>query len=374
MMQRSLLIDSLKALASVLIVLHHLAFYGPMADHVRPLVPWVWGWLADDARMMVQVFLVIGGYLAARSLAPMGRLEVASLAPVLWNRFLRLALPYHVILLIAVAANEIARSLMTHASISAPASLDQLIAHALLLHDLLGYEALSAGLWYVAIDMQLFLLMAALLWLGRFADEAACRSHAHWHVNPSIVLVALLGLASLYHFNLDYTWDAWVFYFFGVYALGALAWWASNRARALPSWLAAMAACTAGALLVSFRERLLLALVVALLLALSTRWSRGLHSPASPEPDTPGALAGAIHRLGRISYSLFLVHFPVCLVINAAFTRFMPSTVAWQALGLGVAFTTSVAASAIFHRLVEEPLLHWVGRSAVRRPVLPEAP
>jgi hypothetical protein len=63
------LIDLLKVIASQLVVLHHLAFYGPMSDHAVPLMPGLIHWLADPARMVVQVFLVVGGYLAALSLA-----------------------------------------------------------------------------------------------------------------------------------------------------------------------------------------------------------------------------------------------------------------------------------------------------------------
>ena len=369
MTQRSLLIDSLKALASALIVLHHLAFYGPMADHVRPLAPGVWAWLADDTRMAVQVFLVIGGYLAARNLAPSGSLGAAPLPGVLWSRLLRLVLPYHVILLIAIADNEIARSLMAHESISAPASLGQFAAHALLLHDILGYEALSAGLWYVAIDMQLFLLMAALLWLGRFADTAARQTYPGWRINSSTVLVALAGLSSLYYFNRDYAWDAWAVYFFGVYALGALVWWASSQTRVL-AWLAAITAGAAGALLVVFRERLVLALVVALLLGVASLRRRDAQPSLHRLPRPPGVLARAIHGSGRISYSLFLVHFPVCLVVNAAVSRFLPLTVGWQLLGVCVAFAASVAAGAVFHAHVEAPLLRRLGgrRSSVQSP------
>ena len=43
----------------------------------------------------------------------------------------------------------------------------QFLAHALLLHSLLGMDALSAGVWYVAIDFQLFTLFVAVLWLAR---------------------------------------------------------------------------------------------------------------------------------------------------------------------------------------------------------------
>ncbi|MGZ8261721.1 MAG: acyltransferase family protein, partial [Methylotenera sp.] len=58
-------IDAFKAIASQLIVLHHLAAYGPLSDAVQQAAPGLISWLYDYARMAVQVFFVIGGYLAA---------------------------------------------------------------------------------------------------------------------------------------------------------------------------------------------------------------------------------------------------------------------------------------------------------------------
>ena len=66
------LIDALKALASQLIVLHHLAFYGPMADAVRPWAQPLVDALSEHGRLAVQVFLVVAGFLAVRGLAPAG--------------------------------------------------------------------------------------------------------------------------------------------------------------------------------------------------------------------------------------------------------------------------------------------------------------
>ena len=60
-------IDTLKAGASQLIVLHHLAAYGPISDALETSAPVLVDWLFDYGRMAVQVFLVIGGYLAARA-------------------------------------------------------------------------------------------------------------------------------------------------------------------------------------------------------------------------------------------------------------------------------------------------------------------
>jgi peptidoglycan/LPS O-acetylase OafA/YrhL len=370
--QRSLAIDGLKALAALLIVLHHLAFYGPMADHAGVMLPWLRDWLAGNARMAVQVFLVVGGFLAARSLAPTGALAGTPLLRVMRNRFLRLALPYYVVLLLAVACNELARGWMSHPSISSPAGAGQLLAHVLLLQDVLDFESLSAGLWYVAIDLQLFLLLAVLWRLGSYADAAVKQRHPRSTIALPALFVSLLALASLLHFNRNPALEPWGVYFFGSYALGALAWWASEQAR--PGWwLAVIAACTAGALVVAFRERLVVALVVAVALgltsrpALSARFSgTGIGQPVGWKRIGYG-LRAAVHWLASISYAMFLVHFPLCLVVNAAFTRFAPPDPVWQLAGLVVAVAASVAAGAMFHAWVEAPLLRWLGPSRVGR-------
>ncbi|MDX9945178.1 MAG: acyltransferase, partial [Azonexus sp.] len=66
------LIDALRALASQLVLVHHLAFYGPLATALAVEFSDLSQWLIDYARMAVQIFLVVGGFLAARSLAPQG--------------------------------------------------------------------------------------------------------------------------------------------------------------------------------------------------------------------------------------------------------------------------------------------------------------
>ena len=138
------LINLLKAVAAQLIVLHHLAFYGPMADHARVLAPGLFDFLAGDARIAVQVFLVIGGFLAAKSLSPHGLPGIVSPLQTVYRRYVKLAPPFLVAMLLAIGASALASMWMTHPSISAPPSFAQLSAHALLLHDVLGYEALSA--------------------------------------------------------------------------------------------------------------------------------------------------------------------------------------------------------------------------------------
>ncbi|CAH0255754.1 hypothetical protein SRABI118_03089 [Massilia sp. Bi118] len=338
------LINLLKAGAAQLIVLHHLAFYGPMADEARPLMPALIDWLDEYGRIAVQVFLVVGGFLAAKSLSPQAHPTIAHPGATIWRRYIRLALPFMAAMLLAIGASAVARGWMTHDSISAPPTLSQLSAHLLLMHDVLGYEALSAGAWYVAIDFQLYALTTLLLWgAGSFAGQ----QRQAW-LMP--VLVALCVGVSLFYFNRDADWDVWAPYFFGSYGLGMLAWWASDPARK-PGEVALLLAITVLPTLIAlnleFRSRIAVALVVACVLFLFGRIKLA---------DYRSQAWTLVNRLAAISFSVFLVHFPVCLVVNAAFSRFVSEQPHEQAFGMVIAWLASLAAGAAFYRWVETPL------------------
>jgi peptidoglycan/LPS O-acetylase OafA/YrhL len=343
-------LDLVKALACNLIVLHHLAFYGPMADHVRPFMPGTIDSLADQARYAVQAFLVMGGFLAAKSLSQ-GPSALAQPARAVWRRFAKLVPPFIVAIVLAVLASALAALWMTHDSISAAPTLGQLAAHALLLHGVLGYESLSAGAWYVAIDFQLYALLTLLLWAAR-------RGRIGVWFAP--LVIATGAAASLLIFNRDAGWDAWAPYFFGSYGLGALAWWAADRSRgqAIAAVLTLTILVLGGAALaIDFRSRIAVALVTAIALVLVCR---GIL-------QVPGQQSRIAGFLGRISYAVFLVHFPVILVVNAAFTRFMPALPEVQGIGVVLAWSASIAAGAVFHRWIEVPLGRLMNISRVGR-------
>jgi peptidoglycan/LPS O-acetylase OafA/YrhL len=337
-------INLLKAISAQLIVLHHLAFYGPMADYTREALPDLIDWLAQDARIAVQVFLVIGGFLAAKSLSPQALSGPANPLKTILRRYTKLAPPFFVAILLAVAASWLAGLWMTHDAISAPPSGAQLLAHAFLLHDVLDYDALSAGAWYVAIDLQLYAMFSILLWACSRASAQPTSAY------PIPALTAIATGASLLYFNLDADWDVWAPYFLGSYGLGALAWWASDPARRPRSVTILLLLMTVPALLaltVDFRSRIALALLVACVLV-----AFGRMQSASTAPGRWRVLSSA----GNISFSVFLVHFPVCLVINAAFTRFAPQDVLVQTAGVVLAWIASMIAGALFHHGVELPL------------------
>jgi peptidoglycan/LPS O-acetylase OafA/YrhL len=334
-------LDLLRALASHLIVWHHLAFYGPMSDVAYSLAPRLIDLLFDHGRAAVQIFFVVGGMLTARTLARGVPLDGRGAASAVWRRYRRIGFPYLAALGVAVGANEVARSLMDHSSISGSPTLGQLFAHVLFLQHILGYEALTAGIWYLAIDFQMVLL--TLLILGASARGSGSPARSFWAAQAAFGLIAV---ASLFWFNRDSRLDNWAIYFFGSFFLGmAVQWTLSGK---LPrSLLWSYAGLMVAAMILDWRRNLLVALITGLSLYGAGR--SGLLS-SWPRNRVTGFL-------GRISYSLFLIHFPVCLVINACVWRVWPESATWSWAGMVAAYLLSIAAATVFHRFVEARFL-----------------
>ncbi len=320
-----------------------------MSDIALPLAPRLVGWLYDYGRMAVQIFLVLGGYLAAASLAPQGLARFDSASQQITRRFVRLVLPLAVALLLAVVAAAVVRPWMAHDSVPDAPDLVQLLANALMLQDLLGEEALSAGVWYVAIDFQLFAL-ATLVFAG--VRTVTCLSPRQAAVAGRALVLAGTA-ASLWVFNRQPALDMWGVYFWGSYGLGMLAYWAVRSPRPRP-WVLVLVLLGAGALALDFRLRIAL----AWLLALGVVWL--LRRPVAHW----GRVVTPLQRLGKISYSVFLVHFPVCLLVNALVSDTWPDAPWVNALGLLAAFMLSLAAGRQLYQHIESRVPSWV--SALR--------
>lgn len=357
---RSAVIDGAKALACTAIVWHHLAFYGPMSDVVHAAAPELIDWLVQYARMAVQVFLVLGGYLAAASLAPHGNARRKHPWACIGARFERLVVPYAAALVVVIAVNALVRPWLDDPAVaSADPTLEQLLAHALLLHGVLRQESLSAGVWYVAIDFQLFALATLLLAsVHSLTLRARGRLGWRWHApvtGAQVLTVALVAL-SLLGFNRDSAWDVWAVYFFGAYGMGMLAYWSVHAAtdrRAL-CWAGIIAVLTVLALAVQWRDRILLAGATALLLVCALR-----------APAVEHWLGWApLRLLGRISYSVFLVHFALCLLVNALVQTLWPASLPAAVAGMALAWGASLLAGGLLYAAVEHHAHTW--RSSLR--------
>jgi peptidoglycan/LPS O-acetylase OafA/YrhL len=338
LLERSFTVDVLKVVAAQLIVWHHFSAYGPMADTMTLVWPQLMEWLYRYARLAVQVFLVVGGYLAAQSV--MHKPITHPLVSIV-KRYLRLV-PFYILALALISlAVAVSRDTIQAAWLPNEPSFWQGLSHALLIHDLLGYEALSSGAWYVAIDFQLYALLMCL-----------CHAmHTESHKRLSVV-VALLCVASMWQFNRIDELDVWAIYFFAAYGLGALAAWAKRSVfETRVFWITALLAV--GALWLEYRTRLSLALVTAIWLVIK---------PKGMVHWTP--MKRVVHRLSNSAYVLFLTHFGVIVIVSALWS-IHPSTSPTAALTtIGCAWVCCVALGMFLHEKVEVPMHHWISQKS----------
>lgn len=350
--QRMPLLDAAKGCACLLIVGHHFSRYGPLPAGASTLAPAVFDWLSQYGRLAVQVFLVLAGFLAAASIAPHGRGQLDRPLARVFRRYGRLVMPYLVALSFSVLVAAFARPwLLDDDTVPGAPGFTQLLAHGLLLQDLLGFDSLSTGVWYVAIDFQLFLLALAAIAISELVQRRwpVGAERSRWVL---LGLVGLLVIASLDIFNRHEELDITAIYFFGSYGLGMLVFWIGQGERSWRPALLLLMLIGIAALVLEWRSRIAIALATAIVVALLQQADllgrRGWPAVAAP-----------LVRLGRISYSLFLIHFPMLLLVSALFRRFLPDTPWIDLGGLGIALVLSIAAARPLHRHVECRPVTW---------------
>ena len=281
-----------------------------MSEVVYEHAAGLFDWLYHDARMAVQVFFVVGGFLAARTLAPDGVAAFSSPLALLWRRYCRLAIPYR--------DGDPAERRRCSRRASAGWSTNHVPGTPTLSQFLRTRlpaarhprprGALRRGM--VCRDRFSAVRPDGRIALVRASSGAAGASR-RWASPLSVS--GCSRSPPCFYFNRDPDWDAWALYFFAAYALGALAYWASERThsralagerwrhlRCYPSWWISGRVSS---------SRLAVALAI------------GARAPDGCCPSA-GQPCRWLSFLGRISYSVFLVHFPVCMLINAAVFRF----------------------------------------------------
>jgi peptidoglycan/LPS O-acetylase OafA/YrhL len=159
----------------------------------------------------------------------------------------------------------------------------------------------------------------------------------------SVLLVILVTLASLFIFNLDDSYDATFLYFYVAYGLGILsARIAQTKSKMFLLFL--LLDFLLFALYLDFRGRVLIAGITAGVLCLSYQslWASSnlWHNPLA--------------TIGRMSYSIFLVHFPISLIVSGIWTHWYPNDPWMNVLGMITSATLSLLVAIPFYTFVEK--------------------
>jgi peptidoglycan/LPS O-acetylase OafA/YrhL len=380
---RAAFIDALRGIAAFSVACYHICRYGPIPEPAREFIPGVLLAWFDHGWMGVQVFFVISGFVIAYSVRN-AWVTPGYLGNYALRRSIRLDPPYwttiiFVLLLHAVMhlQLEFESPLDVPSSINPPLSWKLVGAHVLYLQNIIGYDNLSAGFWTLCIEVQFYLLYVV-------GQGIAQRFPYRNRPDPSaaspvglLTVFAPLALLSLFVWNADlppgesrlWNWfidgpsqDVWITRFFCMFFLGASAWWAlDGRIPRAFFWIYAVA--LAGRIVIQiltagWDNDLTFGLSAALLAGVSTYAAGRLGRLGSWLNN------GVLQYLGRISYSLYLIHFPMSHVITTLGTQVSgpsPSPLV-ATLWLVLALIASFAAAHVLYIFVEAPSVRFAAR------------
>ncbi len=353
---RFVMIDGLRGLAALGICVYHIWRYEPAAT-ITPLtyasngfVSGFVDWVLLRSWVGVQFLLVISGFVIAFTLRNtwVTPREVLSFVA---RRAVRLWPPYAVTILFV---------LLLHAAcviwwelpspFEEPLTMARVLAHLAFLQDVLGEAPLSAAIWTVCIEMQFYVVSIlgwglAQRWVAR-PDSNQPRASGR----GVLLVFAPLALASLLVWNRQDSTEPWVIHFLNSFFLGMVTWWTLDRTVSSRVFMATVVV-VAGHLVLQWKLENAIALTAALMIYVVGRTGH-FHDWLNWR---------WIQYLGRISYSLYLIHYPISHLLTWVGWHFCGGspTPVQASLILFLCVPASIAAGHLLFVSVEAPSGRW---------------
>ena len=335
-------LDSLRGLAALAVVVYHCYHGGSLYKALSSTVPGVVDVVLSHGWLGVQVFFVLSGFVICHSIRR-ADITVRFVGVFALRRSVRLDPPYWTAIVALIAVNA-ASNLLFADRVAATPSWQTLLAHVCYLQNILGYGDLIPVFWTLCYEVQFYLLFIILVGLmRRISGRTAADTISFWQLLPHLVLAGLSLRLLLSPTGGLKGWGIHVWYMF--FAGYLLQWTLSQRVSRL--WCYAYAGV------------LLMTTVVAKDAACGTVLVTGI---AIFVAGNRSGLETWLKKplllyLGRISYSLYLIHVIVGgKIVNLGRRVSGESSLAawgWFLLAVGA----SILAAHILHRLVEAPSL-----------------
>lgn len=340
-LNRLAIIDLLRGLAAVFVAWHHLSLYAPQSDLADRVWPLFGFFLYNQALYAVAIFFVIAGLTTSlsRSTPPHSWSEFLQTAIA---RYLRLAIPYLAMLAGLLCVNAIAVSQGYELHLIDRFSWSQVISHIFFLQDLLGYGNLSAGTWYLCIDMQ-WLILTLLIGFGLQKTTQNTKQHQIL----TCLTICLLGISSAWWFSHRPEYEPTVLYFVSQLALGWLL--GMYLQEKIPKQVLLLYTLTVScSLFVYPRPQLLVSLCAAFIIWIDAKTFR------------PWKLPAPVQWLSNISYSLFLVHYLVHSVVLAMLNPWASQSPGQALVAMAIAFIAALTVAHFFYEWVDKPVQRWL--------------
>ena len=353
---RFVFVDGLRGLAALGIALYHIWRYEPAltSDPLKyasnDFVPAAIDWVLLRTWVGVQFLLVVSGFVIAFTLRNTWVTPREALSFV-GRRIIRLWPPYAVTVLFVLLLHAACVAWWGFRSpFEEPLTFARVASHLMFLQDVLEQPPLSAAIWTVCIEMQFYVVSVIGWGVAQRLRIRPSPQRPQASACGVMLVFAPLALAALLVWNRQDSTEPWVLHFLSSFFLGMVAWW--TLARTIPAWVfAATVAVVAGHLAVQWKAENALALAATLAIYLAGRTNH-FHDWLNWR---------WLQYLGRISYSLYLIHYPVghfVMWLGWHWCNHAPTPAQATSI-LFACFVASLAAGHLLYVGVEAPSSRW---------------
>ncbi|MCX7421183.1 MAG: acyltransferase [Planctomycetia bacterium] len=349
---RFVFVDGLRGFAALAIVLFHVWWYEP-----APYPALESALFLDDVLLRlrggVQVLLVISGFVIAYTLRNLW-VTPKEIVSFVGRRIVRLFPAYWAAIGIVILADA---ACSRFGGLPAPfdehVTAARVFAHMAFLQEVFDHEPLSAGMWTVCIEMQFYVVAVLGWWLAQRMVPRPDSAHPRPSMSGLLLTFAPWALASLFVWRRQESMEPWVTHFLCIFFLGMMTWWTLDRTVSVCSF-ATTVAVMAAQLVVDWQTANAIAIATSLAIFVAGQMER-LHLWLDWR---------WLQYLGRISYSLYLIHYSIShLVIQVGWKFCGNAPTSAQACGiLLLSVVVSIAAGHLLYLTVEAPSVRWAAR------------
>ena len=330
-------IDALRGVAAMWVVIFHISEGGHIAALQAVLPDWVNAAVFRAGHLGVPIFFVLSGFVIALSIGK-DRVTARYVGRFALRRAIRLDLPYWASIAITLGFAAVKTQLRADAA-GPVATVPQVLAHMFYLQDFLGYRAINTVYWTLCFEIQFYLLFCILLgiswWLR--TDDADRRAQAGIFAVAAVASIIWPLVQSLHLPGLALTgWHGFL--------IGAFTYWCLSGVMA-GRWLLLYGLALLGVFSVT-RDPFTAACVVTATIIYAV--GRAGHLT-----DWLGQRAPQF--LGRVSYSIYLLHLPIEGAAFWALNRVLPRTPLFDALSALLVIAIALAGAQLFWWAVERP-------------------